>query len=76
LGDVRHRAEVAEYRVEQHVNILRTQLEELGQRFGTTAGTANPVGSVSRACQGPKSLNGGVVKLHPGVIGAARHKLD
>jgi len=48
LGDVRHRAEVAEYRVEQHVNILRTQLEELGQRFGTTAGTANPVGSVSR----------------------------
>jgi len=41
LGQVRHRAEVVEYRVEQHVAKLGTLLEALrGLGFGTTIGTA------------------------------------
>jgi integrase len=41
LGQVRHRAEVVEYRVEQHVAKLGTRLEALrGLGFGTTIGTA------------------------------------
>lgn len=47
LGDVRHRAEVVEYRVEQHAPILRDRLEELGRRFGTETGTASAAGVVS-----------------------------
>ena len=38
LGQVRHRSEVVEYRVEQHVAKLGTRLEALrGLGFGTTA---------------------------------------
>jgi integrase len=41
LGQVRHRSEVVEYRVEQHVAKLGTRLEALrGLGFGTTIGTA------------------------------------
>lgn len=47
LGDVRHRAEMVEYRVEQHPNILRGRLDELAQRLGTDAGTAGMASSVS-----------------------------
>ena len=47
LGDVRHRAEMVEYRVEQHPNILRGRLDELAQRLGTDAGTAGLASSVS-----------------------------
>jgi integrase len=40
LGHVRHRAEVVEYRVEQHVAKLGARLERLrGLGFGTTIGT-------------------------------------
>ena len=41
LGQVRHRSEVVEYRVEQHVAKLGTRLESLRRpSFGTTIGTA------------------------------------
>ncbi len=40
LGQVRHRAEAVEYRVEQHVAKLGARLEALrGVGFGTTIGT-------------------------------------
>jgi integrase len=40
LGQVRHRSETVEYRVEQHVTKLGTRLERLrGIGFGTTIGT-------------------------------------
>jgi hypothetical protein len=40
LGQVRHRAEAVEYRVEQHTTKLGTRLEALrGAGFGTTIGT-------------------------------------
>ena len=40
LGQVRHRSEMVEYRVEQHVAKLGTRLEALrGMGFGTTIGT-------------------------------------
>jgi integrase len=48
LGDVRHRAEAVEYRVEQHAPILGDRLGELERRFGTTVDTTKPADSVSR----------------------------
>jgi len=48
LGDVRHRAEVVEYRVEQHRGILGRRLTELAGRFGTTVGTTDTTDAVSR----------------------------
>ena len=46
-GYVRHRADVVEYRVEQHANILRARLDELALRFGTDADTAGVASFVS-----------------------------
>jgi hypothetical protein len=40
LGQVRHRAEAVEYRIEQHVAKLEARLQGLrGVGFGTTTGT-------------------------------------
>jgi hypothetical protein len=52
LGQVRHRAEVVEYRVEQHRAKLEDRLRALsGADFGTTIGTTRlelPPNAVSR----------------------------
>jgi integrase len=48
LGDVRHRAEVVEYRVEQHRAILGDRLTRLAA-FDTVPDTAGEVGSVSHS---------------------------
>ena len=41
LGDVRHRSEVVEYRVEQHLERLGDRLQRLGRRKPSVTGNVN-----------------------------------
>ena len=56
LGEVRHRAEVVEYRVEQHVAKLGDRLARL--HFGTTVDTTRVDSQPSRASAGSCNVAG------------------
>jgi hypothetical protein len=53
LGDVRHRSEVVEYRIDQHLERLGDRLERLGLRGPSVTGKDTASGGANRRLSRP-----------------------